>query len=58
LETEQATINGAGNSAGETRQHASVTQANETGSTFHTTRETGKTGNRASDDSAHKTGNY
>jgi hypothetical protein len=54
LETEQATINVAGNSAGETRHHASVTQqAGETGSTFHTTGEAGKTGNDASDHSTH-----
>jgi hypothetical protein len=59
METEQATINGAGNPAGEAGHHASVTQqAGETGSTFHTTREAGKTGNHAADDTTHKTGNY
>jgi hypothetical protein len=40
LETEQATINGTGNSAGEAGHHSSVAQqADETGSTFDTTRE-------------------
>jgi hypothetical protein len=46
LETEQATINGTGNSAGEAGHHSSVAQqADETGSTFDTTREAWKTGN-------------
>jgi len=59
LETEQATINGTGNPAGETRHHASFTQqADETGPAFDTARETGKTRNHASDDSTDKTGNY
>jgi hypothetical protein len=59
LETEQAAINRTGNSAGEAGHHTSVAhQADEAGSTFDTAGETGKTRNHASDDSAHKTGNY